>query len=1085
MKFQVPLYCEKQPGENKAPVSYLVRPLFFALPEQRREDLSRAITALNACLREELQGLAARQWHDELSEWAFSPALREEKIEINVGFRKRTAKSDFLIVSYEHENLRIAFTPKLPDLFFSVRRGETIETRAHDVLERYFKKLEREEGDEAPDPREFAIKGQAWLSTMEIRVETDAVYKPPAQQQQAARGEFQFKGGLAELQKTGRNLDALFPDEIERAVQREAEVSELAKAIDAPDFRPALLLGPRGCGKSAILHEYVARTCEARRKSAVSQQGVWLLNPQRLISGMSYVGQWENRLHAIIAIAKERKFVLAFDDLVGLFKAGQTSQSRLSVAHLLKPYMEKRELRVIGETTPEQFRVLQELDRGFADLFHVIPVREPSEDGNLSILIEVMRRLEAQHECRFDPGVIPAVVDLQARYVRDSAFPGKAAGFLRQLAARYRRKEIGRAETLDEFKAVSGLSVAFLDERIRLERATITDALKQDVIGQDHAVNLLADTVMLAKARLNDQGRPLGSFLFLGPTGVGKTQMAKSIAKTLFGDEARLVRFDMNEYVSGHAVSRLTGSFHEPEGLLTGAIRRQPFCVLLFDEIEKCHPDAYDLLLQVLGEARLTDALGRTADFSNTIIILTSNLGVREADGGVGFKGHEERGAPAYVKAAERFFRPEFFNRLDHIVPFGRLPRAEVERIVHVLIRNVFSREGLSRRKCVLRIEREALKRVVDEGYHPKLGARALKRAIERLVTRPLSASLARLKPDVPTLITLAVHPSTGSGRGGDSVRARLQPFVDAAPPAGSVAALGELDANEALALMDAALDEANAALEELRPRGAISGSSIAPSHRAYFAIKAQAEKVGKIADRIERGIDDDTKERVRKSARAGRSRRDRLEYAGRRAWGEFCSASDLREFLEQAAQERAEGDAGATYMSPLQEAALLRLLVRKHDARESRWLLHLEALNGALASPAPIVAANEQALLKEAFELETREVETGNPRARALLFSGVLAGEFVPREAGVHLFVLEGELAPVAARVVKLKPGERPERALKRLPEDVGQVVRVHHGNGLCMDLRSGIVTRTEPGIGARRSFVLSLLPIGEDEEE
>lgn len=1077
MKLTVPVYCEKQPGENKAPVSYLVRPLFFSAPEQRREDLSRAITAMAARLREELQGLAAQPWHEALADWAFAPALREEKVEISIEFRKRTAKLEFLVVSFEQGRLRVAFTPKLPDLFFAVKRGETIEARAREVLTHFFRKLEREEGEDAPDPREFAIKGQAWLATQEVRVETDAVYKPPAKQRQQARGEFQFQGGLQELQKTGRSIDALYPDEIERAVQREAEVAELAKAIDAPDFRPALLLGPRGCGKTAILHEYVARSCEARRKGAVSQHGVWLLNPQRLISGMSYVGQWENRLHAIIAVAKERKFVLAFDDLVGLFKAGQTSQSRLSVAHLLKPYLEKRELRVIGETTPEQFRVLQELDRGFADLFHVIPVREPGEDSNLSILIEVMRRLEAQHECRFGPSVIPTVVDLQARYVRDSAFPGKAAAFLRQLAARYRRRDIDRAETLDEFKAVSGLSVAFLDERVSVEREKIVEALKSDVIGQDHAVGLLADTVMLAKARLNDPGRPLGSFLFLGPTGVGKTQLAKSIAKELFGNEDRLVRFDMNEFVSGHAVSRLVGSFHEPEGLLTGAIRRQPFCVLLFDEIEKCHPDAYDLLLQVLGEARLTDALGRTADFSNTIIILTSNLGVREADGGVGFKGHDERGAPAYVKAAERFFRPEFFNRLDHIVPFGRLPRGEVEKIVHVLIRNVFSREGLSRRKCVLRVEREALKRVVDEGYHPKLGARALKRAIERLVTQPLSASLARLKPDAPTLVTLSAE--------GERVHARVEPFIDARPPHGSVAALGDITAPEALALMDGALDEAKAALEELRPRGAISASSVDERHRAYFSIKVQAEKVGRIADRIERGLDDDTKERVKRQARAGRGRRDRLEYAGRRAWKEFCSASDLREFLAEGAQERASSESGATYLSPLQEAALLRLLVRRQNARESRWLLHLEALNGALASPAPILAAQEMALFKEAFELDVAEVETGNSRARALLISGALADEFVPLEAGVHLFVVEGELAPVAARAVRLKPGEKPERGERRLGEAVGEVVRVHHGNGLCMDLRSGIVTRTEPGIGARRSFVLSLLPVSEDEEE
>lgn len=1075
MKFNVPIYCEKQPGENRAPASYLVRPLFFAAPEQRREDLSRAISAFAARLREDLQALAAQPWHEALAQWTFAPALREETVEVEIEYRRRTAKLAFLVVSFEQGRLRVAFTPKLPSLFFAVRRGETVEARAREVLAQYFRRLEREEGEDAPDPREFAVKGQAWLATQEVRVETEGVYKPPAEQRQQARGEFQFQGGLAELQKTGRSLDALYPDEITRAVQRDAEVSELAKAMDSPDFRPALLLGPRGCGKTAILHEYVARSCEARRKGAVAQHGVWLLNPQRLISGMSYVGQWENRLHAIVAVAKERKFVLAFDDLVGLFKAGQTSQSRLSVAHLLKPHLEKRELRVIGETTPEQFRVLQELDRGFADLFHVIAVREPFEDVNLSIIIEVMRRLEAQHECRFAPDVIPAVVDLQTRYVRDQTFPGKAAGFLRRLAARYRRRDISRAEVLDEFKAVSGLSVAFLDERVTLERGGIVDALKRDVIGQDHAVELLADTVMLAKARLNDPGRPLGSFLFLGPTGVGKTQLAKSIAKTLFGDEARLVRFDMNEFVSAHAVSRLAGSFHEPEGLLTGAVRRQPFCVLLFDEIEKCHPDAYDLLLQVLGEARLTDALGRTADFSNTLIILTSNLGVREADGGLGFQGHDERGAPAYVKAAERFFRPEFFNRLDHIVPFARLPRAEVEKIVHVLIRGVFAREGLSRRKCVLRIERKALERVVDEGYHPKLGARALKRAIERQITRPLSGALARLKPGSPTLITLSAT--------GKRVEARLERFSDARPPQGSVAALGEISAQDALALIDAALEEAKAALDALRPRGAIAASHVDARHRAYFAIKAQAEKVGRMADRLERGLEADTHERVRRQARARRGQRARLEYAGRRAWNEFCSASDLREFTQQAAQERAKGGQEASHWPVLQEAALLRLLVRARDARESRWLMHFEPLNGALPFPAVTLAAHEAALFHEAFDLDVVEARIGP--SPALVISGPVADEFVPREAGVHLFIVEGELAPVAARAVRLNAGETPQAALARLSAAVGEVVRVYHDNGLCMDLRSGIITRSEPGVGARRSFALSLLPMGTDEEE
>ena len=1099
MKISLPLYCEKQPGEKGAPVSYLARPLFFLQPEQRREDLPRAVNALTARLREQLQTLAAEAWHESLVDWSFSPPLHEARLAITLEHRKRTRPLEFLLVSYEHRDLRICFTPKLPSLQFALMRGEKVEDRAAEVLSLYFKKLEREEGEDCPDPELFAIKGTAWLSNAELRIDTDLVWKPAQEKRQAARGEFTMQGGLEELARVGRSLDALFPEEITRAVQRETEVNELARAVDASEHRPVLLLGPRGSGKSAIILEYVARSCEARRSGKVSQAGAWLLNPQRLISGMSVVGQWENRLHAIINVAKDRKLVLCFDDLVGLFKAGQTSQSKLSVAQVLKPHLEKREVRVIAEITPEQFRVLQELDRGFADLFHIIPVREPGAEGNLSILIEVMRQLEQQQGCRFDPKVIPAVVELQARYVRDQSFPGKAASMLRQLATRYRGADIGRAQVLDEFRATSGLSVAFLDERVKLERGDILGSLKADVIGQDAAVELLANRVMLAKARLNDPGRPLGSFLFLGPTGVGKTQAAKSIAKYLFGDAARLLRFDMNEFVSPYSVSRLVGTFHEPEGLLTGAVRRQPFCVILFDEIEKCHPDAYDLLLQVLGEARLTDGLGRTSDFSNTLIILTSNLGVREADGGVGFSGHDQRGAPAYIKAAQRFFRPEFFNRLDHIVPFGRLPRSEIERIVHLLIKGVFAREGLSRRKCVLRIDDTALARVVEQGYHPKLGARALKRAIERQVTQPLAASLARLKPTTPTLVTLMPQ--------GEGVQAHLRALTDAQPPKNSIAALGEIAAADALELIDAALDAARSALDELRPKGAVSGSKVEASVLAYYAIKTQVEKVERLANRISRGLDEDTKDHPRRPHRPGRARRDRIEFAGRRVWNDFCSAADVRDFLQNAQEERVSGEAPDTarLRTPLCEAALLQLLVRRRHAPESRVLLVFEALNGAPASPLPLLVPGELQLFQQAFDLAAEEVALGQ-RKRGLLVQGALARDIATLEAGIHLYLVDHELAPVQVSAVVLKPFESASDAAARLektrkkwarqvalgkagpadePNAPGQVLRVNHANGLTIDLRSGSATRTEPGIGARRSYLLALLPLGTDEEE
>ena len=265
---------------------------------------------------------------------------------------------------------------------------------------------------------------------------------------------------------------------------------------------------------------------------------------------------------------------------------------------------------MLAELTPEAFRVLRERDRGLADLFHVLPLDPPAEPDNLAHSGRRLRHLEGRHRCRFGTDVLPVVLDLQRRYAREAEFPGKAVASLRRLAVKYPDVDVKYPQVIDQFHAQTGLGLTFLDERRAAEARGDPRVPAPDVVGQEAALEAAADVLGIARARLNDPDRPLGSLLFMGPTGVGKTQCAKALARYLFGDPGRLLRFDLNEFGASGSAVRLVGTFAEPEGLLTGAVRRQPFAVVLLDEVEKAHPEVFDVLLQVLGEGRLTDALG-------------------------------------------------------------------------------------------------------------------------------------------------------------------------------------------------------------------------------------------------------------------------------------------------------------------------------------------------------------------------------------------------------------------------------------------------------------------------------------------
>jgi ATP-dependent Clp protease ATP-binding subunit ClpA len=1085
MKLTIPLYVWQHRGQ------YTVRPLFFAAPADSDPKLEHALQRLTRKLREELHRLGERLRHDELASYGFAPPLEYHRMEVPVELRRQVVRVRLLFIVVRAMDRCVAFTPALPDLWFELASAHQLGARAAEVLSAHFRKRENEDGEDFVRPEEYALPGTAWVSDLEIEITPAQVTSVLDDPNRLALGAAEPVSGEQELFRVGRCLDHLYPDDLDRVILRDRELDELTRLLDSPDRRPVLLVGPPLVGKTALLHEYVYRTVERRAEKHLLRNLTWLLAPQRLISGMSYVGQWENRLLAILNEANRRDHLLYFDNVLGLYQAGITSHSDLSAAHVLKPYIERREVRMIAEITPEALRVFRERDRGFADLFHILPLREPTEAENLRILIHSQRQLEAHHRCRFAIDALPAAIDLQRRYARHSAFPGKAALFLRRLAVKSPHTAIGRAEVLAEFQSRSGLRLAFLDTSAKLERDEVLDALRQQIIGQDRALNVAADVVSVARARLNEPDRPLAALLFLGPTGVGKTQTAKALARYLFGDADRLLRFDMNEFVTPGSAARLVGTFEQPEGLLTAAVRRQPFAVVLLDEIEKAHGEVSDLLLQVLGEGRLTDAHGRLTDFSNAIVILTSNLGVREADARVGFGG--ELGSAAYLRAAERFFRPEFFNRLDRIVPFDRLGRNDVGRIAELLMHEVLHREGLVRRKCVLRVEAAALERIIDQGYDPHLGARALKRAIERYLTQPVARRLAEGLPETMTLIHL--FPSGGE----IDVRVEGLRQIEPAPPPPDLS-----DERAVVAAVRAVAVRALTQVEPLRPTGAITAAT-AGRYAQYFQVKELAgalrEQAVRHEERLEarRAISPHAAPPGSRSARklGGTPKLPKLDPDNlRHMLRELAAAQDIQLYLQHlveiaGGQQESRGDdwdAEATSRMPplsslVKRATLLHAMadglargepgqalveVRADNAPAARWLDTL-----------PLIAPGRW---PPGVDIEDGPTPADAALERTLLVRGLPAVPIARCEAGTHVFCpRHGGLVPIEVRSWPVPDDADPAEvyaARRHVALQVGlpPVVRIYHEGGQTIDLRSGIVSSRRLSLA---ELVLAALPL------
>ncbi len=535
-----------------------------------------------------------------------------------------------------------------------------------------------------------------------------------------------------------------------RAWERERELDDLVRRLEK-ERANVILLGEAGIGKSTLLAEAVRRIERLARAEADDAQDVrhryWRTGGGRLVAGMRYLGEWQARCEAIVDELASIEGVLAVESLRDLLDAAGR-EAGTGIAAFLMPYLQRAELRMVVEATPEELDACRRALPGFADLFQVVRIPPFDRVRALTILGRMATTLERDEGVRAADGVAELVYRLFTRFVPYEHFPGRTVGFLRDLFDRAGlggEKQVTTRQVIDEFVRRTGLPELFLRDDLPLEQGTVYATFAARVIGQPEACRAAASVVTTFKAGLNDPGRPVAVLLLCGPTGVGKTELARAISHYFFGHGERadrLVRLDMSEYGTHSSAERLV---EKPDGgpsEFVKQIRQQPFSVVLLDEIEKAAPEVFDVLLSVFDEGRLLDPQGRVTSFRSAVIVMTSNIGSDRMQV-TGFGGDTR---PSYEAETMGFFRPEFYNRLDAVVPFEALDEAMIDGIARKELGEIAGREGLAKARLRLEWSERLVRRVAREGFDPRYGARPLQRKLDTLVVAPLAAFLLELR---------------------------------------------------------------------------------------------------------------------------------------------------------------------------------------------------------------------------------------------------------------------------------------------------------------------------------------------------
>ena len=949
MKFTIPVHIEETVLDDASgQKSFQVKPLFQGGSGRRGPILARVLARFSADLRKSLKLEAGEYDHKRLVEWSYCPEYEEDILDLQLSLKKASVKRKFLVIWYELSGSRYASIPEVDGAIFEFKKGDDLKKRCVDVLTEVFKKNEADD-----EPSEWATarmrSSHSWTTTIDISIDI-----PVAPDNKANQDLFSIFGsdeelsGDMELEHVGHCLTELYPDGLTRTSGRQREVVRLTNLLEHGGNRPVLIIGKALSGKTALINEVAWRLADERRRRGREGEKIWLLSPQRLISGMSYVGQWESRLMAILQESRKRRHILYFDDLPGLFFAGQTADSQVAVADILRNWMEKRDVRVLGEITPEAWRKMRERDRRFADLFDVVHLPPATDRETVSIIVDVQRELENRNQCQFEPEGLPLVIRLLKQYANETAFPGKAIRFMDQLALKNSGKSIGQAQVLDHFSSQTGMDPQILDMRVPLKRSIVEERLQSMIAGQEKAVQAMVDIVMMVKARLNDPSRPVTSMLFLGPTGVGKTESAKALARVLFQNDDRLIRFDMNEFLDPGSARRMIGTSFREEGLLTRKIRQQPFSVVLFDEIEKADPEIFDLLLAVLGEGRLTDAMGRTVSFANTVVIMTSNLGVKEAHSRVGYGTDDPSQIElSYLSAARQFFKPEFFNRLDHVIPFRSLTHDESLRVANIHLRQLGSRFGLQERKCFISYHPSAMSLLISKGFHPQYGGRALKRVIEKEIAGRLSVRLAVEPMDRPLFIAFNADVDKSTF----SLDHKSLVFAGLSSPSRDLTE--NLDPAELVPAVSACLRRIRSAMSSRAPGDLALVNQNSPAQLDYLLVLEQFHKVSQMADDFADSIQEGRKPAVTPVNHPARGVKIDTEKRSSHHTARKSRDKDaLNDLMDSIADQSSLIPGQHDVVSLLLESSLLNLMV--DPSGPETCIIHLSCSNRLINEVAP-----------------------------------------------------------------------------------------------------------------------------------